>query len=207
VAPQVTWGLKQIEFPKRCVFWFLQYQMMDKVWKPSNSEYYIPLLEPFTIHSVSVIDNWINESFGLIVLLLVCECIKLLQSKSLITVSKKVMLNTLHVLLGLETVPFSTCRCMLKVNVLSRGPLSLFTNLCSTLGVLFELCSYNMLNVFVFAVLVTPLYSFFICFVLISVFLRSCKISSFVLAVIASLFIQGTFEELTIFLLTFGQAK
>jgi hypothetical protein len=29
---------KRIQFPKRCVFYFLEYRMMDKVQKPSNSE-------------------------------------------------------------------------------------------------------------------------------------------------------------------------
>jgi hypothetical protein len=42
----------------------------------------------------------------LIVLLLICECIKFLSSKSLFTVSKKVTLDVLHILLGLETVSF-----------------------------------------------------------------------------------------------------
>jgi hypothetical protein len=31
-------GRKQIQFPKRCVFYFLEYRLMDNVQKPSNSE-------------------------------------------------------------------------------------------------------------------------------------------------------------------------
>jgi hypothetical protein len=34
----LTWGRKQIQFPKRCVFYFLEYRTMDEVQKPSNSE-------------------------------------------------------------------------------------------------------------------------------------------------------------------------
>jgi hypothetical protein len=55
------------------------------------------------------------------------------------TVSKGVTLNMLHILLGLETVSSSTCRCTLQVNVSFRGPLSLFTNFHNNLRVLFEL--------------------------------------------------------------------
>jgi hypothetical protein len=29
---------KQIQFPKHCVFWYVEFQMMDKVQKPSDSE-------------------------------------------------------------------------------------------------------------------------------------------------------------------------
>jgi hypothetical protein len=32
-----------------CVFWFLEYQLMDRVQKPSNSECYTPSSEPFII--------------------------------------------------------------------------------------------------------------------------------------------------------------
>jgi hypothetical protein len=35
----LTWGQKQIHFPKRSVFSFLEYRTMDKVQKLSNSEY------------------------------------------------------------------------------------------------------------------------------------------------------------------------
>jgi hypothetical protein len=38
----LTWKRKQIQFPKRCVFLFIKYRTMDKVWKPSNSEQYTP---------------------------------------------------------------------------------------------------------------------------------------------------------------------
>jgi hypothetical protein len=37
--PPFSWGRKQIQFPKRCVFYFLEYRTMDKVQKPSNSEH------------------------------------------------------------------------------------------------------------------------------------------------------------------------
>jgi hypothetical protein len=47
-------------------------------------------------------------------------------------VSKKVMLNKLHILLGLETVSFSTRRCILQVSVLFTEPLTLFTNFHNT---------------------------------------------------------------------------
>jgi hypothetical protein len=43
------------KFLKRCVFYFLEYQTMGKVQKPSNSEYYIPLSEPFWIDSVRIL--------------------------------------------------------------------------------------------------------------------------------------------------------
>jgi hypothetical protein len=52
-------------------------------------------------------------------------------------VSKKVTLNMLHVLLGLETVSVSTCRCILYVCVSFREPFSLFNNFHNTLLVLF----------------------------------------------------------------------
>jgi hypothetical protein len=35
--PPFTWGRKQIHFPKRCVFFYLEFRTMDKVQKPSYS--------------------------------------------------------------------------------------------------------------------------------------------------------------------------
>jgi hypothetical protein len=49
IASHFTWGWKQIQFPKRCVLQFLEYQMMDQVQKPSNTECYMPLSEPCRI--------------------------------------------------------------------------------------------------------------------------------------------------------------
>jgi hypothetical protein len=43
-------------------------------------------------------------------------------------VSKKVTLNVVFNLLGLETLSFFTGICILQVTILFRGPLSLFTN-------------------------------------------------------------------------------
>jgi hypothetical protein len=48
-------------------------------------------------------------------------------------VSKKIMLNMLLILTGLETVLFSICRCVLQVNVLVREPLSLLTSFRSVI--------------------------------------------------------------------------
>jgi hypothetical protein len=36
-----------LQFPKRCVFYFLEYQKVDRVQKPCNSECYTPSSEPF----------------------------------------------------------------------------------------------------------------------------------------------------------------
>jgi hypothetical protein len=41
--------VKQIQFPKRCVFLYLELQTMDKVQKPNNSERYTPSLESFRL--------------------------------------------------------------------------------------------------------------------------------------------------------------
>jgi hypothetical protein len=49
VSP-LTWKRKQIQFPKRCVFYFLEYRTMDEVRKPSYSEYYTPSSEHFRIY-------------------------------------------------------------------------------------------------------------------------------------------------------------
>jgi hypothetical protein len=43
------WRRKQIQFPKRCDLHFLENWTMDKVQKPSNSEYCAISSEPFTI--------------------------------------------------------------------------------------------------------------------------------------------------------------
>jgi hypothetical protein len=51
-------------------------------------------------------------------------------------VPEKVTLNKFHILLGLETISFSTYQCIFQVNVFLRDPLSLFTNFHNTLGVL-----------------------------------------------------------------------
>jgi hypothetical protein len=54
VSP-LTWGRKQTEFPKRCVFlYFLEYRTMDKVRNPSKSEWHTPSSEPFTIYCHSM---------------------------------------------------------------------------------------------------------------------------------------------------------
>jgi hypothetical protein len=88
---------------------------------------------------VSVISKSTSESFILIMLLLICGCIKFLPTTSLFTISVKVLSNILHILLGLKTIPFPSCRCILQVNLLFGEPLPLFTNFHSTLEVLFEL--------------------------------------------------------------------
>jgi hypothetical protein len=39
--PSLTWGWKEIQFPKRCVFLYhLEFRMIDKVHRPSNSDSY-----------------------------------------------------------------------------------------------------------------------------------------------------------------------
>jgi hypothetical protein len=48
--PLVTYGRKQIRFPKRRVFYFLEYRTMEKVHKPSNSDCYTPPTELFRIY-------------------------------------------------------------------------------------------------------------------------------------------------------------
>jgi hypothetical protein len=45
-----TWGRKQIQFLKRRVFYSPEYQMTEKVQKPSNSVCYTPSSEPFRIY-------------------------------------------------------------------------------------------------------------------------------------------------------------
>jgi hypothetical protein len=114
---------------------------------------------------------------------------KFFWSKSLCIVSKKAMLNMLHILLGLEIVSFSTRRCSLQVNVLLKEPLSLFTNFHNTLGVLFELITSCWMQFF-FAIFIATLYSilYALCFI------EIVYIFSFVLAVI-TLFIQGTLKK------------
>jgi hypothetical protein len=79
----------------------------------SSSRANFLLFEPWTtvVSSVSVISNRTNLSFWLILLILVCECIKFLSSKDIFMVSEKVTLDMVHILLGLETVSFSTYRC------------------------------------------------------------------------------------------------
>jgi hypothetical protein len=49
----LTWGREQIQFPKCCVFWFLEYRVMDKVQKLSNSKYYTPFSGLFRIYEMS----------------------------------------------------------------------------------------------------------------------------------------------------------
>jgi hypothetical protein len=48
--PSLTWGRKQVQFPKRCVFWYLEFRTMDKVHKPSNSECYTASSEFFGLY-------------------------------------------------------------------------------------------------------------------------------------------------------------
>jgi hypothetical protein len=47
VGAPLPWGRKQIRFPKRCVFLFVEIPTMDKVQKPSSNECYTPSSEPF----------------------------------------------------------------------------------------------------------------------------------------------------------------
>jgi hypothetical protein len=91
------------------------------------------------INSVSVIPNRTSESFKLILLLLVCGCNVFLSSISFFTVSMKVLLNTLHVVLWLEIISCPSCRCLLLVIALFGEPLPLFTNSQNTSGMLFDL--------------------------------------------------------------------
>jgi hypothetical protein len=49
MSSPLTWGQKQIQFPKCHVFDFLEYQTMRKVQKPSNSVCYTSSSEPFRI--------------------------------------------------------------------------------------------------------------------------------------------------------------
>jgi hypothetical protein len=37
----LTWGRKQIQLPKRCSLWFLEYWITDQVQKLSNSEFFL----------------------------------------------------------------------------------------------------------------------------------------------------------------------
>jgi hypothetical protein len=45
--PPLACERKQIQFPKRCVFWFVEIRTMDEVQKPSSNECYTPSSEPF----------------------------------------------------------------------------------------------------------------------------------------------------------------
>jgi hypothetical protein len=59
-------------------------------------------------------------------------------SIGLFTVSMKVLLNMLQVLLRLETISFPFCRCILLVRAVFGESLSLFTNSHNTFGMLFD---------------------------------------------------------------------
>jgi hypothetical protein len=48
VSP-LTWGQKQVQFPKLYILQFLEYRTLDEVQKPNNSECYAPSLEQFRI--------------------------------------------------------------------------------------------------------------------------------------------------------------
>jgi hypothetical protein len=52
VSSPLTWGWKHIQFPKRCVFYLVEYRTMGKVQKPSNSEWYTPSSEPFRMYLI-----------------------------------------------------------------------------------------------------------------------------------------------------------
>jgi hypothetical protein len=54
VSCPLTWGRKQIQFPKRCVLLFLEYRTMDKVQKPSSPERHVPSSEPFKVYLVGI---------------------------------------------------------------------------------------------------------------------------------------------------------
>jgi hypothetical protein len=82
-----------------------------------------------------------------------------LSSMSLRTVSIKVLLNILHILLAFVTISFSTCRCILLVLVLFGEPLSMFTNSHNTFEVIFELVIMFWM-LLAFAVFRITLYSF-----------------------------------------------
>jgi hypothetical protein len=70
---------------------------------------------------------------------LLLACGGFLSSMSLQTVSLKILLNILLILLAFVTISFSTCRCMLLVLVLFGEPLYLFTDFYNTFEVLFGL--------------------------------------------------------------------
>jgi hypothetical protein len=93
-----------------------------------------------SLNSVSVISIRINESFWFIALLLVYKCIKFLFNKGSFMTSMKLTLNMLHILLGLKTVSFFTCRCTLQV--LSSECFTPFINLNNTSVVLLEYFNY-----------------------------------------------------------------
>jgi hypothetical protein len=50
VSSPFIWERKQIQFPKRCVFSFLEYRTMLKVQEPSNSVCCTPSSDPFRIY-------------------------------------------------------------------------------------------------------------------------------------------------------------
>jgi hypothetical protein len=58
VSSPLTRGRKQIQFPKSCVFCFLEYRTMDVVQKPSNSVCYTLSSEPFRIYQNSHVLNF-----------------------------------------------------------------------------------------------------------------------------------------------------
>jgi hypothetical protein len=53
----LTCGRKQILFPKHHVFYLLEYRMMEKVQKPSNSVCYTTSSEPFRIYFYLCVGN------------------------------------------------------------------------------------------------------------------------------------------------------
>jgi hypothetical protein len=47
---QLTWGRKEIQFPKLCILHFLEYWMINKAQNPINYEHSTPSAEPFRIY-------------------------------------------------------------------------------------------------------------------------------------------------------------
>jgi hypothetical protein len=56
----LIWGRKQIQFPKRRIFYFLEYRTMGKVHKPSNSVCYTASSEPFRTNKILVTKASLN---------------------------------------------------------------------------------------------------------------------------------------------------
>jgi hypothetical protein len=54
-------GRKQVQFPKLCVFLYLEFRKVDKVQKQSNSEWYTPSSESFSLYN----DRWLLDTWAI----------------------------------------------------------------------------------------------------------------------------------------------
>jgi hypothetical protein len=101
----------------------------------SPADFFLSYCGLFYSFQSQVIFNKTKESFKPVMLLLICECIKFLPNIKLLTISTKVLLKILQVILGLETTCLLSCKCILLVKILFGEPHSQFTNFHSAFAV------------------------------------------------------------------------